>query len=907
MYNLLYLFIAIQEGQTALMCACEGGHEKIIQYFLVRGADMNLQRKDGRACLHVACSEGRVGAALLLVRAGSPVDACDKNGLKPFDVAKENVKGQWTSILKAAPFTCACCKDSLEADHLCLCSLYPFERIDVARQPKPADLPQVLAWRQAKLELSNSVMEAVVSMNPSEEKEVIEARVKTRGKALLSALSVVKESMSKVVSGLEEERRLLSCAVKLREAGNVHFDAANTMLQKKIRIWEDALELYSLLHEELVGVQQAMEQLRTENIRELWGRAQDQVYELEETVETLQNRIARNRRRNKEDPASIVELEENMQQLSALKTGKELKSLEELITRCGQYLPELFYEYPELNILYGTAANGYPFRSFLSAYTDMQELDGAADIGRHALFTAILKDPNAHGTEPKRCVLKKYRTSSLLNRQELKRAAHVMASAVHPNVMPLEGIAKANEDGEDVYYLEMPLYSQNLREWIEEHQEGASEEAKVNILRSVLVGLAFLHSKEILHRDIKPENIMLDGDSHPVITDFETSKQTKVVATATITIQGTLGYLDPEFYSGRAEFTDKSDIFSFGVLMGELLFGAKLQNPQEVKELSKKRKKKTKVVEEALLLSLLSPTAADRSSAEELLRHKYFQKVVPLRTCSVCMDENLPLSNGIECANRGEKHFLCNACFVDHVHAESTSEMRVIMARKAEIRCPHARLGCESAAFDELQVARVCSLVPETGLAAHRSLSKALLSLKEQKLAESMEETNKKRLQIEIKRLQELDADQRAVIGHRNEIIEDILTLKCPACSQAFLDFVGCFALSCSKCPCNFCAWCLMSSNDDQKNHAHVVRCERSKSAGQFFGSFDLFNAAQKQRRQQLLNTYFNSIVNRSVRERVKQACKKDFGDWGLVAWSDEGEEKKRRRSICEGMIKQTL
>ena len=55
----------------------------------------------------------------------------------------------------------------------------------------------------------------------------------------------------------------------------------------------------------------------------------------------------------------------------------------------------------------------------------------------------------------------------------------------------------------------------------------------------------------------------------------------------------------------------------------------------------------------------------------------------------------------------------------------------------------------------------------------------------------------------------------------RMKIVDDILTLRCPRCLQAFLDFSGCFALRCSMCPCGFCGWCLKDCGSD--SHSHVM------------------------------------------------------------------------------------
>ena len=46
------------------------------------------------------------------------------------------------------------------------------------------------------------------------------------------------------------------------------------------------------------------------------------------------------------------------------------------------------------------------------------------------------------------------------------------------------------------------------------------------------------------------------------------------------------------------------------------------------------------------------------------------------------------------------------------------------------------------------------------------------------------------------------------VLVARKYVEEEVLTSKCPRCRTAFLDFEGCCALKCSRCPCQFCAWC---------------------------------------------------------------------------------------------------
>lgn len=132
----------------------------------------------------------------------------------------------------------------------------------------------------------------------------------------------------------------------------------------------------------------------------------------------------------------------------------------------------------------------------------------------------------------------------------------------------------------DTYIIEEYIEGKNLKEEIEERKRENSvftEEETYNIVNQLCLGLMELHSQNppIIHRDIKPENIIRKPDNTIKLIDFDIAREYKEAKEKDTQLFGTEEYASPEHF-GYGQTSEKSDIYSIGVLLHEMLTGKRL-------------------------------------------------------------------------------------------------------------------------------------------------------------------------------------------------------------------------------------------------------------------------------------------------------------------------------------------
>ncbi|XP_057537118.1 G-type lectin S-receptor-like serine/threonine-protein kinase At1g11410 isoform X1 [Amaranthus tricolor] len=211
-------------------------------------------------------------------------------------------------------------------------------------------------------------------------------------------------------------------------------------------------------------------------------------------------------------------------------------------------------------------------RSELAAATDNFSL--ANKLGEGG-FGSVYKGRMENGQE---IAVKKLAPNSGQGIQEFKNEVRLIAKLQHRNLVKMLGCCIKGEEKMLIYEF-MPNKSLDTFIFNEEIKSSLDWTKRFDIIIGIARGMLYLHQDSrlrIIHRDLKASNILLDKNMVPKISDFGMARifGNEQVQVNTTRVVGTYGYMAPE-YALQGVMSIKSDVFSFGVLLLEIITGRK--------------------------------------------------------------------------------------------------------------------------------------------------------------------------------------------------------------------------------------------------------------------------------------------------------------------------------------------
>ena len=151
-----------------------------------------------------------------------------------------------------------------------------------------------------------------------------------------------------------------------------------------------------------------------------------------------------------------------------------------------------------------------------------------------------------------------------------EREAQIVAKLEHPHIVPVYDF---NELDGQPYLVMKFIEGQTLKRVLADGPMPLNE--IIRVMDDMAGALTYAHQHGVLHRDIKPSNIVININGVPFLTDFGLARVTKAGASTLSAdmILGTPQYISPEQASGQAELDPRTDIYSLGVILYEMVVG----------------------------------------------------------------------------------------------------------------------------------------------------------------------------------------------------------------------------------------------------------------------------------------------------------------------------------------------
>ncbi|QCE09592.1 serine/threonine-protein kinase PBS1 [Vigna unguiculata] len=260
-----------------------------------------------------------------------------------------------------------------------------------------------------------------------------------------------------------------------------------------------------------------------------------------------------------------------------------------------------------------------PFYTFASILAATDNFSDSNKLGRGG-YGPVYKGTFPGGQE---IAVKRLSSVSTQGLQEFKNEVILIAKLQHRNLVRLRGYCIKGDEN-ILLYEYMP--NKSLDSFIFDRSRTILLDwpMRFEIIVGIARGMLYLHQDSrlrVIHRDLKTSNVLLDQEMNPKISDFGLAKifGGKETEASTERVMGTYGYMAPE-YALDGLFSVKSDVFSFGVVLLEILSGKRNTGFYESKQISSLLGYAWKLWSEKKLLDIMDPSLGETCNENQFFK-----------------------------------------------------------------------------------------------------------------------------------------------------------------------------------------------------------------------------------------------------------------------------------------------